>query len=265
MHDHYGVKGRVRTLQQRKIKIWLLDSGIANCPNHDSFDVHFSPTQQVLLETEYTHSTYIYRHRRHEYDNAQRLSRTIESDASGMETRRFDFEYCDGKCLRTTRDGVGNILSRGASDYVDGSLISSSSYEPDGQPALLTAYEYQGGKVLKKVSKSFYRGKPGEVWTCHYDSLGRIVETYGLTAEGKPVGDGRYKYEYDEEGRERRILSYDDWSDSNVPNHVRAFRYKCDEQGNWIERIEGSRFRSDKKWKTYKTTRKLTYHPSGGV
>ena len=73
------------------------------------------------------------------------------------------------------------------------------------------------------------------------------------------MADGRYRYEYDQEGREVKIRSYNDWADDDLPNAVFVFEYIVDERGNWIQRFRHYRSKSDSRWSTDVTERKLTY------
>lgn len=258
MNEEYGVKGRVRTLHQRKN--WLSDSGIAHLPNHDSFDVEFSPTGGVLLETTYTFSNDVYGHACFVYDDDQRLIRANRFDESDREKSSFEYEYVEGRCLWTARDPTGIVTGRGVEEYDAGCLMSSNTYDAAGHPTHLITYEYTAGKRAKKVSKYLNQGKPYEIQISHFDSLGRVAETFGLTGDERPLGDGRYKFEYDEEGRPSRTQSYNDWGKTDLPNHVSRFTYLCDGHGNWIQRNEYSRWQSDTGWKKHKTTRELTYY-----
>ena len=49
MNDKYDLKGGVHKLEQRRT--WNI--GLAHLPNHDSFDVEFSPSGQILRLTTY--------------------------------------------------------------------------------------------------------------------------------------------------------------------------------------------------------------------
>ena len=259
-NEDYDVKGRVHLLQQRRIRSF--DSDIADRPDFGSFDVEFTPTGQVQLETRYTYSRNIFRSTRFLYDEAQREIRSIELDQSGLEKTIYEYSYPEGRCLWTSRDAKGIVTSRGTEEYDDACLTSSVTYDGSGQITHLSSYEYKDGKLLKKVSKYCDRGEPYEICISHFDALGRVAEAYGLTPNGKPIGDGRYTFEYDEEGRKVKVLSYNDWSDTNIPNHISHFTYTCDGHGNWVERNEYSRWRDDTDWKRYQTTRTLSYYPA---
>jgi len=57
-----------------------------------------------------------------------------------------------------------------------------------------------------------------EKWISSCHGPGRISKTYGLKADGTPLGDG--KYEYDAEGRESRICPLDEF-DPKQPISIR--------------------------------------------
>jgi len=106
-----------------------------------------------------------------------------------------------------------------------------------------------------------HRSRSTRISNSRFDSLERIVEAYALTPEGKPNGGGRYSHEYDNEGRDDQIVSYNDPDETDIPTSTRTFVYRCDERGNWTERDEYHRFRSDPDWTKSPPTRALTYYP----
>jgi hypothetical protein len=258
MNENYDVKGCVHRLEQRRP--WKY--GLEHLPDHESFDVEFSPTGQVLQQTDYTNATSIYRSSRFVYDDAGKLIRIVECDGAGIEVGVSEFEYSEGRRVCTTRDATGIVTGREVDEFVGNVLALLGTYDANGQPKRLKSFEYTEGKLTKAVSK--YYGPGGslvEISISIFDSLGRISEAFGLTPDGKPTGDGRYTYEYDEEGRAHRILSYNDLADPEVPNSIRGFVYKCDEYGNWTERSEHYRSRRDSDWTNRITTRRLMYYP----
>jgi hypothetical protein len=258
MNENYNVKGYVQRLEQRRP--WK--HGLDNLPNRESFDVEFSLTGQVLQQTEYTNATRAYRSSRFAYDDAGKLIRTVEFDGAGIQVSVSDFEYSDGRRVCTTRNATGIVTGRDVDEY-DGKLLTLlGSYDADGKPKRLKSFKYTNGKLVEAVSKFYVPdGSLVEISISRFDSLGRIVEAFGLTPDGKSIGDGRYIYEYDGEGRKHRILSYNDLDDTDIPNSVRGFVYKCDEHGNWTERSEYHRSRGDSDWTNRITTRTLTYYP----
>lgn len=260
MNEKYGLKGFVHTLEQRKN--WLFGSGIDHFSNHESFDLEFSPTGQIVSEISYTYSAEIYGSTYFVYDDVGRLSRAIEFDETDTETAITEYEYSQGKCAWIRHDEAGIVTMRGLKEYEGTSLTFSGTYGPDGFPRYLQSFEYKETTLIKKIGK--IHGPDGELYeisTFNFDALGRLRETFGLRPDGKPVGDGRYTFEYDEEGRQLRELSYNDLDDSDVPNSIKRFTYVSDRHGNWIERNDYHRFWSESNWRKHKTTRKLTYYP----
>ncbi len=258
MNENYGVKGSIHTLEQRKP--WKY--GLDHLPNLESYDVEFSPAGQVLQRTDYTNAERIYRSSRFVHNDAGKLVRTVEFDGAGIELAISEFAYSEGRRVCTTRDERGIVTGRDVDEY-DGNLLTVlGTYDGNGQPKRLKCFEYAEGKLSKAVSK-YYGPDRGllEISISHFDSLGRVIEAFGLTPDGKPTGDGRYVYEYDDVGRKHRILSYNDLVDTEIPDSIRGFVYECDEHGNWTERREYHRFRGDSDWTQRITTRRLTYYP----
>jgi hypothetical protein len=262
MNENYDVKDSVQRLEQRRG--WK--HGLDHLPNRESVDVEFSPAGQVLQQIDYRNDGGIYRSSRFLYDDIGRLIRTVEFDATGGELTVAEVEYSEQGRVRTTRDATGIVTGRDVEEY-DGKLLTLlGTYDAEGRPKRLKSFEYRDGKLSKAVSK--YYGPDGnliEISISHFDSLGRVVEAFGLKPDGKPTGDGRYVYEYDDEGRKQRILSYDDLADAQIPSSIRSFTYTYDEHGNWIERGEYYRSKSDTDWTKSMTMRKLTYFPLDGL
>jgi hypothetical protein len=122
-------------------------------------------------------------------------------------------------------------------------------------------FEYAEERLVKSVSLYYsLEGKLAERCISTYDSNGRLAETYGLNPDGDALGDGLYRYEYDAAGRKSRVLSFNDFSESDTPNHISEFIYRCDESGNWIERRELSAFESDDCWSERVTLREILYY-----
>jgi hypothetical protein len=261
MNENYDVKGSVHTLEQRKP--WKY--GLEHLRNLKSFDVEFSPAGQVLQRTDYTNAESIYRSTRFEYHESGRLIRAVEIDGAGIELAVSEFEYSESKQLCITRDTKGIVTGRDIDEYNGNLPTLVGSYDANGHPRRLKSFEYREGRLAKAVSQYYgLEGKVVEISISQFDSLGRLVEAFGLAPDGKPLGDGRYTYEYDDEGRKHKILSYNDLVDTDVPNSIRGFTYKCDEHGNWTEREEYYRSNGDSDWSKSVTTRKLRYYAVDG-
>jgi hypothetical protein len=153
---------------------------------------------------------------------------------------------------------------RRCEQQLSGNRIASIKTQlANGCPVVEKEFEYSGDVQVRALSRYYgMNGNLASQWVSLYDSNGRVTETWGLTAEGKPLGDGRYKYEYDEQGRESRVFSFNDWDTENIPNTVSVYEYLYDQLGNWIERRKHHRFRSDSQWRTSVTTRKIKYWAS---
>jgi len=112
-------------------------------------------------------------------------------------------------------------------------------------------------------SESLYYLLDGTVcehWLADYDSEERIHKTYGLKADGSPLGDGKYLYEYDQEGRRSKIWTFNEFGHDNIATNVTIYEYVNDDIGNWLERHEYHLWRDDSYQSKRLTTRTLTYY-----
>lgn len=263
MYDNYGVKGPVHILRQRKPR--KLDS-LLQITDLDSFDAEFSPIGQLLQETNYNTAGNPIGYDRFVYDDAGRAAQRIRLDGTGVEIDRSHFErqIDENGIVTTSRKPSGEFLGRTIEIYEGKLLLSFSSYDELNNVRRKKAFQYEGTRLLNSDSRYYIPdGSIVEQWLSDYDSESRIVSTYGLNSDGKPLGDGKYRYEYDSEGRQSKVWSYEDLSGDDIPNSVRVYEYSCDERENWIERREFHRFRDDSKWSYKITTRELTYYLVG--
>lgn len=154
------------------------------------------------------------------------------------------------------------MIRRNVEEYAGNILVSDVSLRVDGSMIRRKEFEYVEGTLLKSTTCVYFdaRGEVVERWVSSYDGNGRLAETFGLKPDGTPLGDGRYRYQYDEQGRESEILSFNDLVSDSTPNHILKFAYSDDKYGNWIERREASRFESELQWRETITTRKLSYY-----
>jgi hypothetical protein len=79
MNDKYDVKGRVHTLEQRKVR----NIGLEHLPNRDSFDVEFSSAGQILRLTTYNMAGAVIGSEHFEYNNSGKMSRSLEFAGKG--------------------------------------------------------------------------------------------------------------------------------------------------------------------------------------
>ena len=258
MNEYYEVKGRVTKLEQRS----PCSSRIEDLANYDNYDVEFSPAGQVLKKILYTGAMNVQRAEYFTYDDSGKLVLTTELDGTDrcIQISSVENPLKRAQTIWVNRAPSGKVTGRTVSVYEEDLLVSFTAYVGEDQLQRQKTFEYAGLKLLRSDSKYFGRdGAVNERWLSSYDSEGRIKETYGLKADGKPLGDGRYTYEYDGEGRKRRVWSFNEWD--NSASSVRVYEYICDERGNWIERHAFQRFRSDSDWRRTITTRKLAYYP----
>jgi|SRR5579859_2975229 len=261
MNETYGTKGCVHRLEQRKHLKFPVD-GLDQTPNHDSFDVEFSVTGQVLQEITFNYGGATFRSTRFEYDEAGRLTRTVESDNTGAEVAFSERVYSEGRCTWINRDSTGMITSHGVDEYNGEYLVLLSTFDGQGRPKRVKSFEYLDSKLTKSDSQYYLPdGVMHERWLTDYDSEGRVHRTHGLKADGSALGDGKYLHEYDEEGRISKLWTFNEFDDDDTAGNVTIYQYLNDDRGNWIERREFHIWRKDSYQSKTTTTRKLTYYP----
>lgn len=262
MNEEYGLKGNVKRLEQRRQS--KFDSGLLqHTPDHDSFDVEFSLLGRSLRETYYTYDGLVHRSTRFHYDEAGRLIRTEKFDHTGACFGCCEHVYSEGKCEWLSRDAAGVITGRGVDEHDGTRLVRLSSFDDHGGPRRIKSFEYSDNRLVKSDSRYFLDGYV-QRWLADYDSAGRIHKTYGLKSDGSPLGDGKYVYEYDQDGRESKVWSFNEYNDDNVATQVKIYEYVDDEERNWIERRELNVWRNDSYRSKTITARKLTYYPENG-
>jgi hypothetical protein len=259
MHENYELRVPVFRIEQRKPCV----SGLEHVPNHDNFDVELSPLGKITRLAKFTGGQIVRGSEHVIYDEFDKLVRSIEFDDQGVETANTLFEYgADGIFLgSTSRDVSGTVIWRSVEEFVGNLPVSRTTFRADGAISVQKTFEYAEEKLAKSAS-AYYGPDGGLAERClsTYDSAGRLAETFGLKPNGEPLGDGRYRYKYDDEGRKLEVLSFNDTGNDTAPSHVTRFVYTCDKHGNWIERCEYGRFRNDSGWRVAVTTRKLTYY-----
>lgn len=261
MNENYEIKGSVRKLVQRKPCV----AAIAHLRSLDNFDVEFSPSGRVLQITNYTGALAIIGSERFSYDETGKMIRAVQFDNTGAATGKNHIEYEKGgtEIVGISRNPLGDVTGRTVETHEGGRQISFAAYDASAQLKREKTFQYSGNVLLRSDSK--YYGADGgvnEQWISTYDSNGRIAETFGLKADGTPLGDGKYKYEYDAEGRKRRVSTFTEFGDDEAASGLKIYEYACDEFGNWIERREFHKFRGDLSWSKTVTIRNLTYYQS---
>jgi YD repeat-containing protein len=256
----FGLKGSVRSLAQRK-QSRPTSERLQLVPDHNSFDVFFSLSGQVLQQTSHTYGGAIHHSTRFEYDEAGRLIRTTTSDSSEVSLETSELVYPVGQCVWVKRDGGGVMTSRGVDDYDGEYLILASTFDIQDRLKRSKNFEYLNNRLRKSDSK--YYGGDGVLYErslAEYDSEGRIQRSYGLKQDGSPLGDGKYSYEYDAEGRIAKHCTFSEFEADEIASKVTIYKYVNDDVGNWIERRESHLWRNDSYASEAITTRKLAYY-----
>jgi hypothetical protein len=146
--------------------------------------------------------------------------------------------------------------------YEENLLLSFASYDGDNLLKREKTFHYAGSELQTSDSRYYLPdGTLVEQWLSSYDPEGRIAETYGLKGDGKPLGDGKYRYEYDSRGRTSRVWTFNDLVPDEAASGIKIYEYETDESGNWIARREFYQSRGDSTWSMKTTTRTFTYYP----
>ena len=262
MNENYDVKGPVRSLRQRR-EYKPLTPTVDGLRDFESFDVEFSPEGLVQKLRTYTRMGEFDGSEQYLYDPTGTHIRTLKFDKAGIQLSISELEHGagQGRVQWITRGMSGDLLGRSVDEYRDELLISDTTFQSNGLPLVQKAFDYAGSKLAHAVS--LYYGIDGNLAERHistYDSEGRLAETYGLKPNGKPLGDGRYRYEYDANGRKCRVLTFSEFSEIDVPSHISEFTYKCDERENWVECRKLWAFRADSHWRETVTFRQIDYY-----
>lgn len=254
-----GLTGPVQHLEQRAHR--RSDPGLDAIRDFESFDAEFGRTGKLLSYTSYLHSGKIHERTSYFYDDSDEQVLTVECDAVGR-CKAISDRRTEGYgqwVYRTTRTPKGIVTATTVEHYRSGSLISIWNCDAERRTKREKHFQYAGNKLFKSVSLYHAAGRIVERWVTSCDSEGRISKTFGLTEAGSPLGDGKYVYEYDEEGRKRYVWSFDDLSPRDSANALNIYEYDCDAHGNWIERRRFHQFRGDSSWRLTKTIRRIEY------
>jgi len=259
MNDKYDVKGRVRRLEQRKD--WNL--GLERLPNRDSFDVEFSPSGQILRLTTYNMASAAIGSEQFVYSDSGKMACSLEFDSAGRQTHSNCFAHqTEGNRVITVSETDGKFTGRTV-EVFDGSLVLSfASFDANNLLKKEKTFKYIGNKLQTSETRFFMLdGTLVQRWLSSYNPEGRIAETYGLNGDAKPLGDGKYKYEYDSEGRTSRVWTFNDLVPDGPASGLAIYEYVTDEAGNWVERRDFHQSRGNSAWSMKTTTRRLTYYP----
>ncbi|HLJ85922.1 MAG TPA: hypothetical protein VKZ53_03815 [Candidatus Angelobacter sp.] len=265
MYELEDVKGPIHRIEQRSQPSKHLES-LSSYRDFESFDVEFSPARQILTINDYARSGALYESTVFVYGEGGKLLRTLRFDGNDDFIDKMECHYdVDGKKTGWTGySSDGEATRRCVYRYSENLLASFSTVDIHGRPILQKDFVYADGKLVKAFTRYYgWDGNLDEIWTLDFDSSERLIQTYGHHADGRPLGDGRYTYEYDEEGKKIGSLSFNDQSPNEGPNAFTIFKYTEDRYGNWIERRKFHRFQGDPEWSKKVTHRKLQYYQEG--
>lgn len=189
MNESYDAKGCVRKIEQRRSRISVLQ----RIRDFESFDVEVSPAGQVIQIIHYTMSGRVHGSERFTY-NETGVTGSVCFDAAGLQTRYTEYEYdSEGRQVGwVSKEASGATTRSCVRDYAGELLSSVAVFQSNGVPLWEKAFEYAGATLQKSRSKYYAPNRDfNEEWISDYDSNGRVELTFGLTAEGKPLGDGK--------------------------------------------------------------------------
>jgi hypothetical protein len=200
---------------------------------------------------------------RFEYDDTGKTRRSFQLDGTGREISCHSFyRQTDANQTITTSKSGGKLLGRTVEILDNGLLTCFASYNGENILQRKKTFQYSGTKLQTSDSRYYIPDETLiERWLSTYDDAGRIAETYSLNADGQPLGDGRYKYEYDPEGRVSRLWTLNEFDVNKPASRIKIYEYETDGGGNWVERREFYQSRGDSDWSMHTTSRKLTYYP----
>jgi hypothetical protein len=257
VRKHYDVTGPVRRLTQlreRRTALAPLDHLI----DFDSFQIEFSSEGLVLVATRYRFDGVVGDVERFEYDVQRRVIGTVKTDGAGAPLSSCTVEYeADGK-TSVTRNAGGEAIHRHVNELEGERPLVLASFRADGTPLTRKEFEYRDGELVGSIGT--YWGALGGVshrWVTQYDEFERILRTRGEKADGSPLGDGKYKYNYGDGGRLWKLWTFSDFEEK--AQSVETYTYVDDERGNWIERRGVHVWRSDNRKTTNLTTGELLY------
>jgi hypothetical protein len=253
----YEVVGSVHTLSQRK-QSRLSSSSLSHLRDFDSFDVGFSSEGLVLTETAYRYDGKVLDMTRFEFDAEKRVVRSITTDDKGVVLTTSDFQHELNRSKETRRDAT-ELVSRIFTNEFDGERpLTLASFLGDGKPVTRKVFEYRERKLVSSVGE--YWGVTGELssrWISSYDEFERLKMTRGQKPDGTPLGDGKYKYEYDGDGRLSECSYLNEFTDEIAS--VETYTYIEDVRGNWIERMGVHQWSNNRHRTQNLMTRALTY------
>ncbi len=201
-------------------------------------------------------------------------------DSEGNLKYNFTFKY----------DAKGDIIERNTYENLDGELKKARVYKNESNENKMEATEYdlEGNFMSKYDAKGnlIERDYPSPIdfkFKFKYDINGNKVEesVYYLDNEQGREGDleSKSKYKYDAKGNKIEYVRFDskgnleskeahkynakgdvietsEYGDENILKEVFTYKYKYDQEGNWVERIK-----LDKKDEPSEITeREITYY-----
>ncbi len=167
--------------------------------------------------------------------NERKLKKVIEAQTEQGEVRRYSVEEFDetGEKSRKTLYYVeGDILNWTDNVYEYGNIISSITYDKDGNVSGSKEYEYDVNGNQTKYTEYSSDGSVSGSKEYEYDVNGNQTKYTEYSSDGNVRWSE--EYEYDVNGNQTKYVSYD-W-DGNVSRYI-EYEYEYDVNGNQTKRV----------------------------
>jgi len=258
VRKNYDVTGPVRALTQRRENLTALKS-LGNSFDPEFYQIEFSVEGLVRAKTRFRGDGEVYDAERFEYDPTGRITRIVVADSAGQLISSTEFEYPANGKRGVTRNPNGVVIRTCADEFEADRPTVVSSFEADGTPMTRKEFEYRGGRLFRTVA-SYYA--PNDVrfhrWISIFDDRERVQESHGEHVDGSPLGDGKYTYEYRDDGRLWKHSCLNEFTDE--VSSVETYSYSDDTRGNWVEKRGIRLWRNKDLPQSSLWTRELSYY-----
>jgi hypothetical protein len=258
VRKNYDVTGPVGTLTQRTANLAALTSLGSNF-DPEFYKMEFSVEGLVRAKTRFRGDGEVYDAERFEYDPTGRITRIVVADSAGQLISSTDFEHAANGKRGVTRNPEGVVIRTFADEFEAGRPTLLSSFEADGTSRTRKEFEYRDGRLFRTVA-SYYA--PNDVrfhrWISIFDDRERVQESHGEHVDGSPLGDGKYTYEYRDDGRLWKRSYLNEFTDE--VSSVETYSYFDDTRGNWVEKRGILSWRNKDRPQSSLRTRELSYY-----
>ncbi len=233
-----GLKGRVKSVKyssyDAELKFGEIKKGARSSSGQDNRYYYFNEEGVKVEEGEYDLNGQIQRKRLYRYNESGKLIETSDFNLNDEFTGKTIYKTDDkGNLIETSEfDSKGEFMGKIIYTRDEkGNAVETNSYDSMGSLDSKFNSEYdKKGRVLETI----YYGANGELnkkTYIKYDGKGRTIEIK-LIAEGS-IFIQNFKYENKEKDDLTTMIKYEDY----LIMSKTIYRYKYDENGNWIQKI----------------------------